>query len=55
MSNKIIIGIFLIFVGYYLLTKYLSIDSNPCDLECDNCINTEQCLECYEQCYNRDS
>ena len=35
------------------IIQYLSIESDPCDIECDNCINPEQCIECYEECYSR--
>ena len=27
-------------------------NSDPCDVMCDNCIGSEQCEECYENCYN---
>jgi len=53
MIKKIIIIFVILLFGYFFLSEFLYIDSDPCDLECDNCITSEQCLKCYEECYNR--
>ena len=53
MLKKINIFVIVIILGYLLVSQYLSIEVDPCDIECDNCITSEQCLECYEQCYNK--
>ena len=54
MMKKIILTLSVIIICYFLTMQYLSIESDSCDIECDNCINPEQCIECYEECYNRD-
>ena len=53
MLRKIILSLVIILACYFLIIQYLSIESDPCDIECDNCINPEQCIECYEECYSR--
>ncbi len=53
MFKKINIFVIVMILGYLLVSQYLSIEVDPCDIECDNCITSEQCLECYEQCYNK--
>ena len=53
MVKKISIIAIVIVLGYIIVSKYLLIKVDPCDIECDNCINSEHCLECYEQCYEK--
>ena len=50
MKKKIIL--FLLFIlGYILITEFISIEMDPCDIKCDNCINPDQCDKCYNDCY----
>ena len=52
MIKKINIIIIMILLSYIIISKlFISIEIDPCDIQCDNCINTEQCEECYEDCY----
>ena len=51
MVKKINIIVVVIIIGYIIVSKYLSIEIDPCDIECDNCMNPEQCSKCYEDCY----
>ena len=50
--KKIFIIIAILFSVYFLLSKYRSIESDPCDVKCDNCVNAVQCEKCYEDCYS---
>ena len=49
--KNIFIIIALLFSVYFLVYKYKSIESDPCDVKCDNCVNPLQCEECYNDCY----
>ncbi|MDB4859441.1 hypothetical protein OAH62_01005 [Candidatus Marinimicrobia bacterium] len=49
---KKIIFIISLFVSYFIINQYMSIESDPCDVKCDNCINASQCEECYNECYS---
>ncbi len=51
MKNTIIILV-LIFGVYFLVNIYKSIESDPCDVKCDNCVSPIQCEECYNECYS---
>jgi len=50
--KNVFIIITIIFSLYFLVDKYKSIESDPCYVKCDNCINAVQCEECYEECYS---
>ena len=52
-KRNIIIIIIIIVFSLIIISKYLTIKIDPCDVECDNCIDMIQCNECYEQCYER--
>ena len=52
MKKKISFIIVLV-CSYLIISKYTSIDSDPCDIKCDNCINAVQCEECYNDCYSK--
>ena len=42
-----------LFFSYFIINQYISVESNPCDIECDNCISSEQCEQCYNDCYSK--
>ena len=48
--KKTSIFILLFIIGYILIKQFISIEIDPCDIKCDNCIN-EQCEKCYDECY----
>ena len=49
---KKIVFFFIILFGYFFISKYKSIESDSCEAKCDNCINSIQCEECYNDCYS---
>ena len=51
MLKKINIIVILVLLSYVII-NFLSFEVDPCDIECDNCMDTIQCEKCYEECYN---
>ena len=52
MVKKIYIIIILTLLSYIIVSKFLHLKVDPCDIECDNCMDSVQCEQCYEDCYN---
>ena len=52
-TKKKISFIIVLVCSYLIINKYTSIDTDPCDIKCDNCINAIQCEECYNDCYSK--
>jgi hypothetical protein len=49
--KKIVIFVLLFIMGYILITQFISLEVDPCDIKCDNCLNPNQCEKCYDDCY----
>tara|TARA_B100000959_G_C14935853_1_gene605694 strand:+ start:188 stop:370 length:183 start_codon:yes stop_codon:yes gene_type:complete len=52
MIKKINIIIVTVLLSYIIISKlFFSMEVNPCDITCDNCMDPQQCEECYKGCY----
>ena len=49
--KKTVILALLFIIGYVLITQFKSLEVDPCDIKCDNCLNSDQCEKCYDDCY----
>ena len=49
--KKIAILVSLFIIGYILIIQFKSLEVDPCDIKCDNCLNPDQCEKCYDDCY----
>jgi len=52
--KKRVILVLLFIMGYILITPFMSVKVDPCDIKCDNCINPDQCENCYDECYKEE-
>jgi hypothetical protein len=51
-KTGVLIALFII--GYFLISQFIFIEIDPCDIKCDNCMNAEQCEICYDDCYKQE-
>jgi len=55
MVKKIYIIVILVLITYILVSKFFSIEVDPCDIECDNYIDSSLREKCYKECYEFNS
>ena len=55
MIKKIIIFVIFVLLSYVLITSYFTFEVDPCDIECDNYIDSSLREKCYNDCYEFNS